>query len=85
MVLFSCKNKLVLAHTKEKVCDSMKNNLQKLRWEKGISQTQLSKESGIKQQMISSIENNQLSTPSVKTALKLARALKVSVEDIFEL
>ena len=79
------KNKLVLVHTNKKVCDNVKNKLQKLRWEKGISQTQLSKESGIKQQMISSIENNQLSSPSVKTALKLARALKVSVEDIFEL
>lgn len=63
----------------------MKNNLQKLRWEKGWSQQQLSKYSGVKQQMISSIENNQLSNPSIQTALRISSALKVSVEDIFQL
>jgi len=41
--------------------------------------------SGIKQQTISAIENDQSSNPSVRTALKLARALKVPVEEIFKL
>lgn len=63
----------------------MKNKLQKLRWEKNWSQNQLVIRSGVSQSIISSIENDQLENPRVSTALKLAKALSVSVEDIFQL
>lgn len=63
----------------------MRNNLQKLRWEKGWSQQKLARKSGVKQQTISVIENNQACNPSIRTALKLARALKVPVDKIFKL
>lgn len=63
----------------------MKNNLQRIRWKKGWSQKQLSVLSHVTQQSISLIENDQSSNPSIKTALRLARALKVPVEKIFRL
>ena len=58
---------------------------EELRWEKNWSQNQLVIRSGVSQSIISSIENNQLENPRVATALKLAKALSVSVEDIFQL
>ena len=63
----------------------MKNCLQELRWKRDWSQTKLSIRSNVPQSVISSIENNQLENPRVSTALKLAKALSVSVEDIFQL
>lgn len=62
----------------------MKNNLQKVRWEKNWSQKYLSMRSKVPQSVISEIENGN-ETPSVLTALKLAKALSVKVEDIFML
>ncbi len=49
---------------------------------RGMSQEQLSRISGVSRQAISEIELNKR-VPSVETALKLAKALKVKVEDIF--
>lgn len=62
----------------------LKNRLQEIRWEKNWSQGQLSRISGVPQSVISVIENNN-EIPSLMTALKLAKALSVSVEDIFTL
>ena len=62
----------------------MKNNLQEIRWEKNWSQKYLSMRSKVPQSVISEIENGN-ETPSVLTALKLAKALSVKVEDIFML
>lgn len=61
----------------------MKNNLQKLRWDKQWSQEQLSMYSGVKRNIIGKIENGDIKNPSVLTALLLAKSLGVSVEDIF--
>ena len=60
------------------------NHLQEIRWQKGWSQAQLSRISGIPQSTINAIENNER-IPSVLIALKLAHALSVKVEDIFTL
>lgn len=62
----------------------MKNNLQKIRWEKNLSQKTLSQKSGVSQSVISSVENG-LTIPNLTTALRLAKALGVSVEDIFQI
>ena len=62
----------------------MKNNLQKVRWEKNLSQKTLSQKSNVPQSVISSVENG-LTVPNIITALRLAKALGVSVEDIFSL
>ena len=69
---------------KKEGCVNILNNvLQKLRWERNWSQTQLSIRSNVPQSVISTIENNINENPSVLTALKLSRALSVKVEDIF--
>ena len=62
----------------------MKNYLQEIRWDKNWSQKYLSMRSQVPQSVISEIENNN-EIPIVLTALKLARALSVRVEDIFML
>lgn len=62
----------------------MKNNLQKIRWEKNLSQKMLAQKSGVPQSVISYVEND-LTTPNLATALRLAKALGVAVEDIFTL
>ena len=61
----------------------MENKLQELRWSKNWSQKQLSRKSGVPQPVISTIENNMHENPGVYTALRLSRALSVTVEDIF--
>lgn len=61
----------------------MKNRLQELRWERDWSQAKLSIRSNVPRTTIGAIENNQFENPHVYTAIKLARALGVSVEDIF--
>lgn len=63
----------------------MRNRLQELRWNKGWSQVQLSRISGVPQSVISEIENDIEENPKVSTALRLSHALSVSVEDIFAL
>lgn len=63
----------------------MENKLQELRWKKDWTQKQLSIRSNVPQSVISSIENNQMENPRIYTAIKLARAFSVSVEDIIKL
>lgn len=63
----------------------MKNRLQEMRWEKNWSQAQLAIRSNVPRSTIGAIENNPLENPHVYTAIKLAHALGVSVEDIFKL
>lgn len=56
-------------------------NLVALRKEKHISQVELSSKSGISQQTISTIENN-LNSPTIYTAQKIADALGVSLVEL---
>ena len=65
------------------MCKNMKNRGQELRWEKDWSQEQLARRSGVSRKNIEHIENGTVNSPSVYTALKLAKALSVLVEDIF--
>lgn len=60
----------------------MRNDLQRIRWEKNMSVEYLSKLSGISQSQISRIENNQTS-PTLDTMCKLSRALNVNVWEIW--
>ena len=61
----------------------MENRLQEIRWKRNLTQNQLTLKSGVPQSVISAIENNNRENPGVFTALKLASALSVKVEDIF--
>ncbi|WP_296127645.1 helix-turn-helix transcriptional regulator [uncultured Anaerococcus sp.] len=60
----------------------LKNNLAKIRKEKGYSQQALADEIGVSRNTISSIETGQFS-PTAKLALILAIALDKKFEDIF--
>lgn len=60
----------------------MKNNLRVLRAERKLTQEDLAKASGLSRATINAIEN-ELAVPNGDTIVKLTKALKVKVEDIF--
>ncbi|MGW9857253.1 putative transcriptional regulator [Staphylococcus hominis] len=60
----------------------MRNRLKELRAREGYNQTQLAKKAGISRQTVSLIERNDF-TPSILTAMKIARIFNESVESIF--
>ena len=58
-------------------------NLKRIRTEKGISQGDIVKASGIDKAMISNIENGK-TNPTLATIAKLAKAIGVSVGELME-
>lgn len=62
----------------------MKNNIRKLRKDKGLRQEDLAQILGVTRQTIIAIENDKYN-PTLELAMKLARFLETSVEDIFVL
>ncbi|MGD6870453.1 helix-turn-helix transcriptional regulator [Bacillus cereus] len=58
------------------------NKIAELRKEKLISQEKLAAQVGLSRTYISEIENNK-KQPNVKLAIKIAKALGISVESIF--
>ncbi|KIX90241.1 XRE family transcriptional regulator [Staphylococcus microti] len=60
----------------------MRNRLKELRARDGYNQTQLAVLASISRQTVSLIERNQF-TPSVKTAMSIARVFKEPVENVF--
>ena len=61
---------------------NLQNKVRDLRQERGITQEELGRQTGLTRQSIIAIEKGRF-TPSIETALQLARALKVPVGDIF--
>ena len=62
----------------------MKVILQSMMQRRGLSQTELSRRSGVPQPMISDIINKNVLNPRITTMLKLATALKCAVDDLIE-
>jgi putative transcriptional regulator len=62
----------------------MKNNLKAERVKKELTQAQLAEIVQVSRQTIISIESNRY-VPSVLLSLKIAMALNIKVEDLFEL
>lgn len=62
----------------------LRNTLKVQRAIHGLTQEQLADLVGVSRKTINAVEGNRF-VPSTLTALKLARALKVSVEEIFSL
>jgi DNA-binding XRE family transcriptional regulator len=60
----------------------VRNELRRIRNVRGFAASALSKEVGISRQTIYAIESGQY-LPNTATALRLARALQVSVEQLF--
>lgn len=66
-----------------RVCNRRKStNLGRIRMQQHLTQTTLAELSGVARRNISDFENG-MRAPSVFTALALAQALKVAVEDLF--
>ena len=64
--------------------DGLENRLRELRARHGLTQAQLAEKVGVTRKTINTVENR-VFTPSTLLALKLARALGVTVEALFEL
>ncbi len=60
----------------------MKNNLEKIRKEKGLSQEELANILEVSRQTIGSLENGRYN-PSIILAFKIARYFGLTIEDIF--
>lgn len=58
-------------------------NVKKIREEKGISQEELSKKTGISRTIISGMETGLVKNATVETVKKIAQALDVKISDIF--
>jgi DNA-binding XRE family transcriptional regulator len=59
----------------------MKNNIAKIREQRGLTQVQLAELVGVNKFHISNIERGK-ATPSVKLLIKIANILNVSVDDL---
>ena len=60
----------------------MKNNIKLLRKQAGLRQEDLAEKLGVSRQTIIAIENDKYN-PTLELAMKLAKYLSMSVEDIF--
>ena len=60
------------------------NNLEELRKSAGLTQQELSESAGVSRVSINAIENG-VYVPSTVLALKIAKTLNCTVEDVFEL
>ena len=68
----------------ETMSNKISENIRKLRQQKKISQDRLSKEADLALNTIVKIETGENPNPTVETLVKIARALGVSVSDLFE-
>ena len=62
----------------------LKNTIERLRFERGMTQEELALRTGVTRQTIMSIERGQ-TNPSVLLAYKIAAALTVPVTDVFQM
>lgn len=60
----------------------MKNRIEEMRRERGISQEELAKLAGVSRQTVSSLENGRYN-PSITLAYKIARLFGAAIEDVF--
>lgn len=60
----------------------MNNRIKQLRKELGLRQEDMAKKLGVTRQTIIAIENDKYN-PTLELAMKIARLLKMNVEDIF--
>jgi len=64
--------------------EKLQNDLQQIRKARGLTQQQLSESADVSRKSINAVENG-VYVPSTVLALKIAKTLNCSVEDIFEL
>ena len=66
------------------MANKVSNNIRKIRQKKGMSQDRLSKEADLALNTIVKIETGESPNPTVETLEKIAKALGVSVADLFK-
>lgn len=66
------------------MANTVSDNIRKLRQKRGISQDRLSKEANLALNTIVKIETGENPNPTVETLEKIAKALGVSVADLFK-
>jgi transcriptional regulator with XRE-family HTH domain len=66
------------------MANKISDNIRKLRQKKGMSQDRLSKEADLALNTIVKIETGENPNPTVETLEKIAKALGVSVADLFK-
>jgi putative transcriptional regulator len=64
--------------------DELRNTLREARARRNLTQAELAEKAGVSRKTINTVENG-VFIPSTVLALRLARALKVSVESLFQL
>jgi putative transcriptional regulator len=64
--------------------ERLTNSIKELRGELGLTQAELAEACGVTRKTVNTVENN-VFTPSALLALKLARALNVTVEQLFRI
>ena len=64
--------------------EKLRNNLQEIRKSRGLTQQQLSESADVSRKSINAVENG-IYIPSTVLALKIAKTLDCSVEELFEL
>ena len=65
------------------MANTVSENIRKLRQKKGISQDRLSKDADLALNTVVKIETGESPNPTVETLEKIAKALGVSVADLF--
>jgi len=63
---------------------NLSNNLEEIRRSSGLTQKELSESAEVSRKSINAIENG-IYVPSTVLALKIARTLNCSIEDLFQL
>ncbi len=66
------------------MANKVSENIRKLRQKKGMSQDRLSKEADLALNTIVKIETGENPNPTVETLEKIAKALGVSIADLFK-
>lgn len=66
------------------MANKVSNSIRKIRQKKGISQDRLSKEADLALNTIVKIETGENPNPTVETLEKIAKALGISVADLFK-
>lgn len=64
--------------------EKLRNNLQQIRKSRGLTQQQLSESADVSRKSINAVENG-IYIPSTVLALKIAKSLDCTVEELFEL
>ncbi len=60
----------------------VKNNIKKIRKERGIKQLQLAEELRVTRQTLTAIENNKYN-PSLELALKIVKYFNIPIQEVF--